>query len=103
MPVHVWGNVREPGVHYVPAGSTLLQSVSAAGGPTENADTKSIRLLRDKKYTYVDLLKADSSSAQANDTLFVDSSIKADLPLYFTGISTVISIVTLYYVLSTRK
>lgn len=98
IPVNIWGNVREPGVHYVPIGSSLMQSVSAAGGPSENADFSNVRLLQGNKHTYADLLKTSGPVVQANDTIYVQKSYKADLPLIFSGIATIVSIVTLYYV-----
>lgn len=98
MPVNIWGNVREPGLHFVPIGSNLNQSVSVAGGPTDRADLSSVRLLRDGKTSYADLLGPKAVPLQANDFIYVQQNYRADLPLIFSGISTVISIVTLYYV-----
>lgn len=103
MPVNIWGNVREPGLHFLPIGSNLHQSVSAAGGPSENADLSSVRVLRSGKPTYVDLLGPKSIPLQANDFVYVERSYKADLPLIFAGVTTVISIITLYYVMNPRK
>lgn len=98
MPVNIWGNVREPGLHFVPIGSTLTQSVSVAGGPTDRADLSSVRLLRDGKTSYTDLLGPKAVPLQENDFIYVQQNYRADLPLIFSGVSTVISIVTLYYV-----
>lgn len=104
IPVNIWGNVREPGIHYVPTGSNLLQSLSAAGGPTENADISAIRILRKNQSSYADLLKSSAPPAvQANDMIYVTQTYKADLPLIFSGVSTLISIVTLYFVFNARN
>jgi hypothetical protein len=54
MPINIWGSVREPGVHYVPIGSTLLHSVSVAGGPTDLADLDKVKLFRSGKIQYAD-------------------------------------------------
>jgi polysaccharide biosynthesis/export protein len=35
--IHVWGEVNTPGVYRVPDGSTVLDVISRAGGPTEYA------------------------------------------------------------------
>ena len=35
--IHVWGEVNTPGVYRVPDGSTVLDVISKAGGPTEYA------------------------------------------------------------------
>lgn len=103
IPVNIWGNVREPGLHYVPQGASLQLSMSAAGGPTETADISAIRIIRGGKSNYTDLLGSRSISLQANDVVYVSQSYRADLPLIFSGVSTLISIVTLYYVMKPRN
>lgn len=103
MPVNIWGNVKEPGLHYLAPGSNLHQSVSAAGGPSDNADLSSVRILRNGKTSYADLLGPKSVSLQENDYIYVDRSYRNDIPIWFSGISTVISIITLYYVMNPRK
>jgi polysaccharide export outer membrane protein len=35
--IHVWGEVNRPGVYRVPDGSTVLDVISRAGGPTQYA------------------------------------------------------------------
>lgn len=42
--VHVWGEVNKPGSYQVPDGSTLLDVISAAGGPTQFAALSRVRL-----------------------------------------------------------
>ena len=44
--VHVWGEVNRPGLHRVPDGSTVLDAISLAGGPTQFASVSKIRLTR---------------------------------------------------------
>ena len=34
MPVNVWGQVRNPGMHLIPWDSDLRDALSAAGGPS---------------------------------------------------------------------
>ncbi len=41
--VHVWGEVQQPGYVWIHQGGTLLDAISAAGGPTERANWKHIR------------------------------------------------------------
>jgi len=103
MPVNVWGNVREPGLHYVPIGSNLNHSISVAGGPTDRADIESVKVLRSGKVSYADLLGPKTIPLQANDYVYVGQNYRADLPLIFSGVSTIISIVTLYYVMNPKK
>lgn len=47
MSVHVWGEVRAPGTVLIPVGSDLVAALSAAGGPTGNADLGGVRLVYD--------------------------------------------------------
>jgi hypothetical protein len=42
--VHVWGEVNKPGVYQMPDGSTVLDVISAAGGPTGFAALSRVRL-----------------------------------------------------------
>ncbi len=42
--VHVWGEVVNPGTVQVPVGSDLVTAISAAGGPTGDADMGRVRL-----------------------------------------------------------
>ena len=42
--VQVAGEVRDPGVVQVPAGSSVRDTINAAGGPTENADIESLNV-----------------------------------------------------------
>lgn len=45
--VHVVGQVREPGVITVPAGSRISDAISKAGGLTPNADAAAVNLARE--------------------------------------------------------
>lgn len=42
--VHVCGEVAEPGVYVLPAGSRVFEAIKAAGGLTENASERSLNL-----------------------------------------------------------
>lgn len=42
--VHVWGEVNKPGLYRVPDGSTALDAISLAGGPTQFAALSKVRL-----------------------------------------------------------
>ena len=44
--IFVTGEVRTPGAHSVPEGTTVLQALTLAGGVTENASTGRIRITR---------------------------------------------------------
>ncbi len=42
--VHIWGEVNSPGMYRVPDGSTVLDLVSRAGGPTQYAALSRVKL-----------------------------------------------------------
>ncbi|MCF6192160.1 MAG: SLBB domain-containing protein [Candidatus Hydrothermae bacterium] len=41
--VHVWGEVQHPGFVWIHQGATLMDAISAAGGPTDRANWKYVR------------------------------------------------------------
>lgn len=103
IPVHVWGNVREPGTHFLPQGYSLIEAISSAGGPTEFGDVSAVRLEREGSVTYVDLLsKSSSQELRAKDRIVVERAFKADLPLIFSGVSTLLTVATFVLVLSNK-
>ncbi len=60
--VYIWGQVMKPGLYIVPDDIDLLSVLSLAGGPTENAKLKKIRIVRNdelgkKTIFWVDLKK----------------------------------------------
>lgn len=44
----VFGEVRNPGLYSLEKDTTIIEAISIAGGPTENADTQKLELLRKK-------------------------------------------------------
>ncbi len=49
--VNIWGLVRMPGQYLVPNHTDLISLISYAGGPTENAQTKKVKLVRTSIFT----------------------------------------------------
>lgn len=49
--VSVWGYVKLPGKYIIPEGSTIVDLISFAGGPTNEANLDDIRLFRAKNDT----------------------------------------------------
>lgn len=101
VPVHVWGEIREPGLHFVPLGSSISEAISSSGGPLTTAAMPEVELRRKSEVRDVNLFKAGfSEKVAANDTIIVERSMKADLPLYFGAISVLVSLSTLIVLLS---
>src|SRR6185436_13525573 len=55
--VHFVGKITKPGVYPIKAGTPLLQALTLAGGPSENADLVGAYIIRGDKTLPVDLRK----------------------------------------------
>ncbi len=102
--VNIWGEVREPGIHYIPIGSTLLESLGAAGGPKpESAKLPYVTVVRENSESSVDLFDDGRKyNLQSNDTIIVESSFRRNYPLIISGISVLISALT-FAVVTSKK
>jgi len=73
--------VRTPNVLSVPSETTIAQAVVLAGGPTSNANTQHVKLLRDRQEIPIDLSRADSQAAtlqvRSGDQILVPSKSNA--------------------------
>lgn len=49
--VNIWGFVRMPGQYLVPSDTDLISLISYAGGPTEGAQTKKVKIVRTTDFT----------------------------------------------------
>jgi polysaccharide export outer membrane protein len=77
--VAVEGEVRQPNLLTVPAGTTISQAVALAGGPTERARLDRVHLYRNGNDTQLDLTQANERMAEdvvrSGDRIFVTRSI----------------------------
>src|SRR4030066_2525157 len=72
--VQLWGYVGNPGYYITPAGTSLNELISLAGGPAEDASLDDIRVIKIKagsqtvmvKYNYNDLFWEDKIKSQIN-------------------------------------
>jgi hypothetical protein len=72
--VQLWGYVRYPGYYVVPAGISINELISYAGGPMEDASLDKIRVTKIKegtptkmiKYNYNDMVWEDEIKNQIN-------------------------------------
>lgn len=70
--VAVWGYVRFPGYYIIPDNCSIIDLISRAGGPTEDANLDDIRVTKIKsgtksvmyKYNYNDMLWEDDLKAE---------------------------------------
>jgi hypothetical protein len=96
IPINIWGEVNSPGVHYLPVGASLSLGISLAGGPKQDASLPDVTLTRNQESRRIDLFEVGPRTLlQQNDTITVKTSIRRDLPIVLSVISTVLSLVTL--------
>ncbi|MBM3163393.1 MAG: hypothetical protein FJZ79_08805 [Chlorobi bacterium] len=109
MNVNVWGNVERPGQVTVPEGADITTLISLAGGPTDDANIKKIRVNRaypdeNGKMSYLINLEkyakqGDRSmliALQPNDTIIIprDRAIDFDFATILGILGVAISIYT---------
>ncbi len=49
IPTNFWGEVNTSGLHFVPQGTSLINGLSLAGGPTGSADISTVQVTRNSK------------------------------------------------------
>jgi protein involved in polysaccharide export with SLBB domain len=75
--INVLGEVHQPGLMLVDPGTSLLQLIARAGGPTDRADLAKTRVNRQGRIVRVDLQRALEGSASgavvlnSNDVVFI--------------------------------
>ncbi len=80
MPVNVWGEVRNPGMHMVPWDSDLSDALSAAGGPTSSANLSKVKIILvgiDIEYNLSDYLSGHGAplpGMEPDATVYISTS-----------------------------
>lgn len=77
---YVQGEVRSPGRYGISRGMTLMQAVTAAGGYTDFANTRSVKLIRSGQTTTYNMRRiqrnpAEDVTVESGDVIVVDRSI----------------------------
>lgn len=102
IPVHIWGSVQKPGLHFIPTGTNLVEALSLAGGPTLHANLEKVNLTRDKKGKIkgenFNLKSGGNSDAFATkliskDTIFVEKSTFREDRNFYTSLVGVVATV----------
>lgn len=80
MEVAIWGFVRYPGKYLIPVNTTIIDLISYAGGPTEDAELEDIRLYRvDPESGEETILSYNYNKLLWNDSKAEMSNLSADL------------------------
>ena len=112
--VQLWGYVKLAGVYIIPAGTSLNELLSLAGGPTEDATLTDIRVIKLKensptimnKYDYNELVWEDKITTQikyvildAGDMIVVPGEpryfVREDIAFYLGVLTALASIAAL--------
>lgn len=100
IPIHIWGEVQKPGLHFIPIGATLIDGLSMAGGLTSNAVEDSIRLTNQDgeklNSRYFDLSEGGDNEAfltelRPRDTIFAERSTFREDRNYYTSLIGVVA------------
>ena len=109
--VSVLGEVRSPGLLSVEPGTNLIHLITLAGGPTERANMKAVRVIRAGRPYEVDLQSALSGSSAgrvvlfSNDVVFLDRKrglTRENLSFGMNLLTAVLSIVSVVTVVQNR-
>lgn len=115
MQVNIWGAVQRPGRYEAPTSTNLIQLVSYAGGPNQDAKIDKVKIMRwikkeggtSKEEYFVDLEELSTTEDSKlvlypGDTIFIDrsswSTVKDWLPIVTTAVivtSTIINVIIL--------
>ena len=49
IPIHMWGEINQGGLHYLPTDTTLIRGLSLAGGPSGTAELAEVKVTRQQK------------------------------------------------------
>jgi polysaccharide export outer membrane protein len=60
----VAGEVRQPNVYFVTAGSTVAQAIAQAGGPTEVGRSDLVKVIREGQETMISLTQTDAAAGR---------------------------------------
>ncbi len=103
--VNVLGEVKGAGVQTVDPGTNIIQLLTVVGGPTDQADLKRARVLRDGKSFQVDIESALQGSASgrvvlySNDVLIVPARTglfrRENIPTIVSSLTAFLAVVNL--------
>jgi hypothetical protein len=110
IPVHFWGSIETPGLHFIPSETSLVNALSLAGGPRPAADLENVSLSRAEKgkiHKYEFNLKSGGDDEafkfqmRPGDTIFIEQDNFFENRSYYTsligiGVS-ILSGLLLYY------
>lgn len=104
---YVWGQVRAPGAYNLGASPDIVELLSAAGGPTEDANLRHVVLIRATTQQRVNinvktmLFSGQIISLSPGDIVIVPSSAWYTVFRYLSVTTTLVSVATLIFTVMT--
>lgn len=87
MSINLWGYIRNPGRYEVPISTDIVQLISYAGGPLQDADLASVKIARvvrgvdavrtvefSVNLNHLDKLDEKARKLEPGDTIFIETS-----------------------------
>lgn len=110
IPVSIWGEVKKSGLHFLPIETSLVQGISLAGGPTNAANLKTVKISRTNSAGAIESQKYDlryGGGQEASlkilkpgDTVFIEKSTFSEDRAYYTSlfgvVATILSTILIY-------
>jgi hypothetical protein len=109
IPVHIWGEIRNSGLHFIPLDTNLLNGLSLAGGPTSSSKLDSVLVTTSRNgkrekmsfdITQGGDLTLEDFKLRPGDTIFIEKDTYRQDRAYYTSlfgvILTVLSSILLY-------
>ncbi|MFA6236647.1 MAG: SLBB domain-containing protein [Bacteriovorax sp.] len=114
IPVHIWGEVRQAGLHFIPSDTTFVKGISLAGGPSGSAKLDEIVLIRKSagenyKEVEFDLSKGGDATAhqfkiEPGDTIFIKKDTFMENRAYYTSwIGILITVISTFVIVNKVK
>ncbi len=111
IPVHIWGQVRKAGLHFLPLDTAFLRGISIAGGPDASADLSDVHLVRgnkgNRKELIFDLTEGGDEDSreiilEPNDSIYIPKDTFFEDRAYYTSlIGVVATIISSIFIIET--
>lgn len=114
IPVHIWGEIKQSGLHFMPSDTSFIKGLSLAGGPNSFANLNEIVVKRNSadgsfKEIPFDLSKGGDVNAhhfklESGDSIFVKKETFYENRSYYTSlISIFISVLSTFVIIQKVK
>lgn len=114
IPVHVWGEVKQAGLHFLPSDTTFIKGISLAGGPNSFANLEEVVLKRSNPDGSIKEIEFDLSSGgdarahsfkvESGDAIFIKKDTFYENRSYYTSlIGIFVSVISTFVIIQKVK